>query len=587
MKNRPNFLIIMVDEERFPPIYESKEVRKWRKKNLIFHELMRKNGLEFMRHYIGSAACSPSRTTLFTGQYPSLHGVTQTTGAAKGAFDPDVFWLDSSTVPTMGDYFREAGYQTFYKGKWHISDEDILIPGTHNAFPSYNSVTGVPVPEKERIYLEAEGLRDYGFTGWIGPEPHGTAPRNSGSSASVGLSGRDVVYSQEAVQLIKELDKRKSKDDKPWLMVTSFVNPHDIALFGEITERLPQYNFEVDDDVPNIPPPPTLHESLATKPDCQESYRKVYPKVFQPTPNNDFYRRLYYQLHKNADEQALKVFKTLQESSFYENTIILFTADHGDLMGAHGGLHQKWYCAYEEVVHVPFIIHNPRLFKKRKKVKELTSHVDIIPTLLGLAGIDVKKVQRNLRKSHNEVHPLVGKDLSSFILSGCKDEFPTEPVYFMTDDDVSKGLNQVGLLGPYSAVVQPNHIETVVAFVKGKDGKELWKYSRYYDNPQFWSDPGVEDVVTEEAPCQLERGNEELAICVTTTKTERLPDQFEMYNLSADPLETVNLAYPSNQTAESIKMEKFLAALLDEECQKKRLMPTSGTVPGMLSCEEI
>ncbi|WP_188688154.1 hypothetical protein [Pullulanibacillus camelliae] len=60
-----------------------------------------------------------------------------------------------------------------------------------------------------------------------------------------------------------------------------------------------------------------------TKPDCQADYRKLYPQVFQPTPNNDFYRRLYYQLHKNADQQMLKVFRALQHSSFYENTIIL------------------------------------------------------------------------------------------------------------------------------------------------------------------------------------------------------------------------------------------------------------------------
>jgi arylsulfatase A-like enzyme len=49
----------------------------------------------------------------------------------------DIFWLDPNTVPTMGDYFRTAGYRSFYKGKWHISQEGILIPGTHNALPSY------------------------------------------------------------------------------------------------------------------------------------------------------------------------------------------------------------------------------------------------------------------------------------------------------------------------------------------------------------------------------------------------------------------------------------------------------------------
>ncbi|CCF16021.1 arylsulfatase A domain protein [Brevibacillus laterosporus GI-9] len=94
-----------MDEERYPPVYEQEELRKWRRTNLITQELLKANGMEFHRHYIGSAACCPSRATLFTGQYPSLHGVSQTVGVAKEAFDSDMFWLNRNTVPTMGNYF--------------------------------------------------------------------------------------------------------------------------------------------------------------------------------------------------------------------------------------------------------------------------------------------------------------------------------------------------------------------------------------------------------------------------------------------------------------------------------------------------
>lgn len=114
-EKKPNFLIFIVDEQRFPTVYENKELKKWRKENLKTQELLRENGMEFLNHYIGSTACSPSRATLYTGQYPSLHGVTKTTGAAASAFEPDVFWLDPNTAPTFGDYFRAAGYRTFWK----------------------------------------------------------------------------------------------------------------------------------------------------------------------------------------------------------------------------------------------------------------------------------------------------------------------------------------------------------------------------------------------------------------------------------------------------------------------------------------
>ncbi|HEY9231339.1 MAG TPA: sulfatase-like hydrolase/transferase, partial [Blastocatellia bacterium] len=110
---RPNFLIFMVDEERYPPVYETDEVRAWRRAEFKAQDQLRRTGMEFHRHYAGATACSPSRATIFTGQYPSLHGVTQTTGTAKSAFDSDVFWLDPNTVPTMGDYFRAGGYRTF------------------------------------------------------------------------------------------------------------------------------------------------------------------------------------------------------------------------------------------------------------------------------------------------------------------------------------------------------------------------------------------------------------------------------------------------------------------------------------------
>ena len=87
-RTKPNFLIIMVDQQRYPVVYESPELTSWRKTYLKVYETLRANGLEFENHYAGSTACAPSRATLYTGQYPSLHGVSQTNGVAKSAFDP-------------------------------------------------------------------------------------------------------------------------------------------------------------------------------------------------------------------------------------------------------------------------------------------------------------------------------------------------------------------------------------------------------------------------------------------------------------------------------------------------------------------
>lgn len=80
---RPNILLIMTDEERYPPVYETDAVRHFRSTELPGQQAIRARGTELHRHYAASTACAPSRASLFTGQYPTLHGVRATDGAAK------------------------------------------------------------------------------------------------------------------------------------------------------------------------------------------------------------------------------------------------------------------------------------------------------------------------------------------------------------------------------------------------------------------------------------------------------------------------------------------------------------------------
>jgi len=569
---QPNFLVFLVDEERYPPLYENAEIKEWRKQNLITQELLKSHSIEFHSHYVGSTACSPSRATLFTGHYPSLHGVSQTTGIAKEPFDSDMFWLDRNTVPTMGHYFRAAGYQTYYKGKWHISYEDIIIPGTHKSLSSYNPLTGVPDKKRGQLYSHADRLDNFGFSDWIGPEPHGKDPRNSGSSASNPVSGRDEVYAAEVVELIESLDRQNTLDtnSKPWCMVASFVNPHDIVLYGALTSHLPTFRFEVE-PMPDVAPPPTIHEPIITKPRCQASYRDIYPRALQPIIDQSFYRKLYYQLQKNADQQMFKVFEALTRSSFYDNTIVIFTSDHGDLLGAHGNLHQKFYCAYEEALHVPFVIHQKHLFPQHNHSHSLTSHVDLLPTMLGLANINIADIQKHLKSDFSEVHPFVGRDLSPLILGQNPSALADETIYFMTDDDVTRGQHQVNPLGEaYPSVIQPNHVETIITNLHMNGRKELWKFSRYFDNVQFWSDPGIKDeTVRPIDPTSHDRDT----LWVTQVKTQPVRDEYELYSLTDDPLETRNLSHHAFATQHTRSIQQWMMQLLKEQRKQKRLYP--------------
>ena len=582
--SRPNILVLLVDELRYPPFYEGAGAKAFRQEYLRTQVALRQTGLEFHRHYVAAIACAPSRASLFTGQYPSLHGVSSTNGVAKGAYDADMFWLDPDGVPTMGDYFRAGGYRTFYKGKWHGSAADLLVPGTRNAILSYDA-DGSLVPVQEQLYVDADRMGGYGFEGWVGPEPHGRSPLNTGSSPVPPAQGRDQGFATQSVELIDQLAAANCAD--PFLMVSSYVNPHDIAMWGYVTRATGQFDFAVEDIVPAFDElfdpaefAQTLADDLGTKPSCQLDYRDTYNEWMQGVPPHDYWR-LYYQLQKNSDDDMYRVYEALRSSPLYENTIVVFTSDHGDLLGSHGYMHQKWHNAYEESLHVPMIISNPQMFPTPVETHSLTSHIDVLPTLLGLAGLDAAALLPTAGFAHTDPVTLVGRDLSPLV----RGEIPSvaDPVYFMTDDEISRGLHQEGVFGRfYEPVIQPNHVETVVVELDGA----IWKYSRYFDNPQFWSSPGtpgqqgVTDVT--ELPDEPLVGTPPAGVytisCTRTIKYEPVPEEWELYNVTEDPMEVENLA--GNPSYADV--EAHLRAVLDQQRAAKRLYPASGPVPGQI-----
>ena len=559
--DRPNILVILCDQLRHPPVYETSEVRRFRREELSGAESLRRSGITFRNHYTMSAACAPSRACLITGHYPSLHGVTQTDGLAKDAESDDMSWLAPNTVPTMGSWFRAGGYRTFYKGKWHVSHAHLDAPDGNGYLQSIND-DSTAIPENVAAYLEADLLDAYGFSEWVGPEPHGLGKTNTGTA-------KDPYTADETIDLLKRLDEDGS--DKPWLTVCSMLNPHDIAIFGVVA--LAQGLRYDNDSVPHIPDAPTHEEDLSTKPSCQKSYNEVWGKMLAPQPWIETQRRFYYQLQKTVDDQIGRVLDALKATNAYENTIVVFTSDHGDLLGAHGGMHQKWHNAYEETAHVPFVVAGPPVDGAPREIGALTSHADLLPTMLGLAGIDHDEALKQLASDHTEARPLVGRDLSGLILDR-KETPPSDPVIFVTDDEISEGSAKPGSpfqrwarrTRVYETVVQPNHIETVVAKVAVDDEDHVVKLSRYFDNQQFWTVPGERD--------------ERLSRRKITTVTDPEPDQYELYDLTVDPLEIDNLAFPAHADARSHELQERMRKLLVDQLEKKRLVPSAGEVPG-------
>ena len=561
IRRRPNILVILTDQLRYPPPYESEKLAAYRREHCAGQQRLRETGVSFTRHYPITAACAPSRASLLTGHHPSLHGVSQTDGLCKSAEGDDMFWLAPDGVPTMGDWFRADGYRTFFKGKWHASHAHLDAEDGKDFLLSIDD-DGKPQDDNIEEYLKADLLDDYGFSEWVGPEPHGLGKHNTGTV-------KDVYTADETIELLQRLDGDES--DEPWLAVCSFLNPHDDSLFGIIA--LTQGLRYHPSTVPHVEQAPTHEEDLSTKPACQQSMVDLWGTILAPQPWIETHLKFYYQLQATVDEQITKVLDALEASNAYENTIVVFSSDHGDMQGAHGGMHEKWHVAYDEALRVPFVVSSPLLPGGPRELDVPTSHADLIPTLLGLAGIDQNEAFAKVRADHNEARPLIGRDLSDAIRAA-DPAVPSEPILFTTDDEISEGNGPpvspfhkaARLLRRAGTIKQPNHLETVIAEIDIGDGRHLVKFTRYHDNQQFWTLPGERD--------------ERIHKSKTFTVTEPEPDEYELYDLTLDPYEQHNLAHQNVADDNSRTLQQTMLGLLREQLAAKRLTPAAGEIPG-------
>jgi len=581
-RTNPNVLLLMVDQMQTPPegyrpdegaAQGLKEILGFRplSANNSFAQFfpgllrLRQNAVVLRKHYTASAACVPSRTCIMTGQYPAVTGVDQTDGIYKTA--DDVQFLDPEGVPTVGDWFRAAGYTTHYFGKWHVSEAD--------------ESTG---------YLER-----WGFSDWASsyPEPHGGAADNLGVF-------RDVIFTEKIGDFLEK--KGTDTSGTPWFAVGSLVNPHDISAWpvnwqapggaGVVPWTLPpavppfppvypppsipamgeksrigtvqtidngvvvQRKFQVDLNPGNFPQansvlPRTYAESLDEKPSCQKDYalkwglaiesntdyglagspfKSPLPFQLQGRYAQDWslsYNQFYFYCHYLADLQIRKILQALDENGLTGNTIVVFLADHGDMTGAHGGMIQKWHNAYEETVRVPMVISSPLVNADKQNIREVlqpTSSIDFLPTVLALAGQIEPLLRDKMKAIHGQsvVKPFPGANLSSQVQGANAgnilgpDGQPRPGVFFMSNDTITE-------LGPSKAK------QTV--------------YDKYTEN--------VEARITQGYPLAsgpVRQPNHVRALCTGSWKIVHYvdpngvePDEWELYCLTVDPVEQTNL----------------------------------------------
>jgi choline-sulfatase len=478
-----NVLLFITDQDRaiqhFP--------RGWARDNLPGLNRLRANGLSFTNAFCNSCMCSPARSTLFTGYFPAQHGVKYTLEQDMPADQyPQVEMpVDLKNTATV---MAAAGYNVVYKGKWHCSK-----PAGDSFSPA--------------------DLEKYGFWRWDPPDGGANQDISEAGGGTTNHDGRyinSVGSVEDGAEGALQYLCTAAAQQQPFFMVISLVNPHDVLMY-------PKNYIEAGYDDSwlegNIKLPETVNEDLSTKPDVQAQFLRLFNltgKLRTPQMKRD-YLNFYGNLIKSSDAYLVNVLDTLTSVGLLENTLIIRTADHGEMGLAHGGLRQKNFNFYEESLRVPLIYSNPRLYPKPRRSGALVSHVDFLPTLASLFN-----APDSARADWQ------GFDYSRLVVNPAAPQ-PRQRYIVFTYDDFQSGQAQ----GPYPT--PPNHVVSI--------RERRWKLAEYYD------------------------------------VDGKVPSQWEMYDLRTDPLEKKNLAAKGyertpRQQKEYRRLRRKLARV-----QRKRLQP--------------
>jgi choline-sulfatase len=347
-KSKQNILIVMADQLTALALgcYGNATVKS---PNI---DRLAAQGVTFESAYSSSPLCTPARYAFMTGQ-----NISQCGGYDNAAYMP-------STMPTFAHYLRLMGYKTCLSGKMHFVGPDQLHGFeqrvTTDIYPAdFGWIPDWTKPD-ERIDLWYHNM---------------SSVQQAGVSAITNQFAYDDEVGTQAQRVI--YNHARSEDDRPLCLVTSFIHPHD-----PYATRQKYWDLYSDVEIPM----PTVSRPPA---DQQDAHNKRLEKVIDidaiDVSDTEIInaRRAYYGNVSYVDEWVGRLQDTLEECGMTENTTIIFTADHGDMLGEFG----LWYkmSFRESSCRIPMIIHNPTRFESGR-VSQPVAQVDILPTLIDLAA---------------------------------------------------------------------------------------------------------------------------------------------------------------------------------------------------------
>ncbi|MFW6437378.1 MAG: sulfatase-like hydrolase/transferase [Armatimonadota bacterium] len=375
---RPNVLYIMTDQQRWDTIGASGN-SLIRTPNL---DRLAAGGANFTRFYTAAFPCSPSRATLITGRHPHSHGV----------WTNDTL-LDPS-VRTLGEVSRDAGYDTAWIGKWHLGGD--MYGGNW----AYRYTVGDGGLQREKVDLQhtlGEDAPQHGLEHWVGgftqyqdylrqhdllePRP---GKKIRGNHHTVHEDGHSVIPEEHfmtaflAKEAIKFLESPE-RSQRPFTCCLSFHGPH--------LPITPPEPWDQMYDRAAVPLPGNLNDDLRTKPwRNQRNNRHWMREQWSDDQYRDIIAR-YWGYCSYIDQWTGRVLDTLEARGLADNTVVVFTSDHGEMIGSHGFIYKGSYM-YDGVQRVPFIMRAPGRIPAGMQTDALGSSVDLLPTLTEMMGVE-------------------------------------------------------------------------------------------------------------------------------------------------------------------------------------------------------
>lgn len=413
-----NILFILTDQEQYfdPKTFLGTGYQ------LPGRERLRSEGISFTNHQIATSVCTPSRSVIYTGLHMQNNGVFDNLGF------PWSVEL-SSDIPTVGTHLQKiAGYHAAYLGKCHFIDalEEIEVLDA----PDVN------LDELNKI------MQEYGFEDYVGV----------GDIIGTTMGGyrSDEFTTSTAIRWLRAEAPVLQQDEKPWFLAVNLVNPHDVMYYN--TDAVGSEPVQDINHVMNInrEPPHALYQQKWDKVPLPETWDEIpeaweeIPETWEETWNEEWFegrpkahweyqwarqklvgqfppneperwkrlRNYYLNCIADCDSHVDIILQELDDLGLADNTIVIMTSDHGELAGAHS-MHGKGATAYKEQVNVPLYIRHPAYPTKGNKKIEcgaLTSHLDITPTILSLAGVTEAQL-------HKQAPNLKGRDISKLLES--------------------------------------------------------------------------------------------------------------------------------------------------------------------------